>query len=102
MPTLIAPRMGPTPVAGTTPADAGRAPVATCVVVAAISTRGTVAPSGMRFPRRSETSDGAIHTGATLAAALADVAELVDAHGSGPCGGNSVEVRVLSSACKES
>src|SRR5580692_8832732 len=28
----------------------------------------------------------------------ADVAELVDAHGSGPCGGNSVEVRVLSSA----
>jgi hypothetical protein len=29
---------------------------------------------------------------------FADVAELVDAHGSGPCGGNSVEVRVLSSA----
>src|SRR5206468_347492 len=28
----------------------------------------------------------------------ADVAELVDAHGSGPCGGNFVEVRVLSSA----
>src|SRR5215831_19219112 len=28
----------------------------------------------------------------------ADVAELVDAHGSGPCGGNPVEVRVLSSA----
>ena len=30
----------------------------------------------------------------------ADVAELVDAHGSGPCGGNSVEVRVLSSASR--
>src|SRR4051795_2473051 len=30
--------------------------------------------------------------------ARADVAELVDAHGSGPCGGNPVEVRVLSSA----
>src|ERR1700685_716977 len=29
----------------------------------------------------------------------ADVAELVDAHGSGPCLGNQVEVRVLSSAC---
>ena len=28
----------------------------------------------------------------------ADVAELVDAHGSGPCPGNRVEVRVLSSA----
>jgi hypothetical protein len=28
----------------------------------------------------------------------ADVAELVDAHGSGPCPGNWVEVRVLSSA----
>ena len=28
----------------------------------------------------------------------ADVAELVDAHGSGPCGGNPVEVQVLSSA----
>ena len=28
----------------------------------------------------------------------ADVAELVDAHGSGPCGSNPVEVRVLSSA----
>src|SRR5215211_9310606 len=30
----------------------------------------------------------------------ADVAELVDAHGSGPCGGNPVEVRVLSSALR--
>ena len=29
---------------------------------------------------------------------LAGVAELVDAHGSGPCLGNQVEVRVLSSA----
>ena len=28
----------------------------------------------------------------------AQVAELVDAHGSGPCGGNTVEVRVLSRA----
>lgn len=30
----------------------------------------------------------------------ADVAELVDAHGSGPCGSNPVEVRVLSSALR--
>src|SRR5215203_5586850 len=30
----------------------------------------------------------------------ADVAELVDAHGSGPCGGDPVEVQVLSSAPK--
>ncbi len=30
--------------------------------------------------------------------ARADVAELVDAHGSGPCGGDPVEVQVLSSA----
>jgi hypothetical protein len=29
------------------------------------------------------------------------VAELVDAHGSGPCGGNPVEVQVLSSALHE-
>ena len=34
----------------------------------------------------------------SLARRYADVAELVDAHGSGPCGGDSVEVRVLSSA----
>jgi hypothetical protein len=32
--------------------------------------------------------------------APADVAELVDAHGSGPCGGNPVEVQVLSSALR--
>jgi hypothetical protein len=32
----------------------------------------------------------------------ADVAELVDAHGSGPCGCKSVEVRVLSSAFRQS
>src|SRR5207302_1473372 len=30
----------------------------------------------------------------------ADVAELVDAHGSGPCGGDPVEVQVLSSASR--
>ncbi len=29
---------------------------------------------------------------------IAEVAKLVDAHGSGPCGGNPVEVQVLSSA----
>src|SRR3954449_9761189 len=34
-------------------------------------------------------------------AVRADVAELVDAHGSGPCGGNPVEVQVLSSASPE-
>ena len=37
-------------------------------------------------------------TSATLRQDHADVAELVDAHGSGPCGGNPVEVRFLSSA----
>src|SRR5581483_9293665 len=31
----------------------------------------------------------------------ADVAELVDAHGSGPCGGNPVEVQILSSALSD-
>jgi hypothetical protein len=31
----------------------------------------------------------------------ADVAELVDAHGSGPCGRKSVEVQVLSSAFRQ-
>ena len=36
-------------------------------------------------------------TAATLSV-RADVAELVDAHGSGPCGGDPVEVQVLSSA----
>src|ERR1051325_7932267 len=36
-------------------------------------------------------------TGATLSL-RADVAELVDAHGSGPCGRKPVEVQVLSSA----
>src|SRR3954454_250267 len=34
-------------------------------------------------------------------AVCADVAELVDAHGSGPCGGNPVEVQVLSSAYRK-
>ena len=29
---------------------------------------------------------------------FADVAELADAHGSGPCGSNSMQVQVLSSA----
>lgn len=33
-----------------------------------------------------------------VAYTLAGVAELVDAHGSGPCEGNFVEVRVLSPA----
>jgi hypothetical protein len=37
-------------------------------------------------------------TGRMGQAVHADVAELVDAHGSGPCGGNPVEVRFLSSA----
>src|SRR5271165_3631629 len=37
----------------------------------------------------------------SLACRHADVAELVDAHGSGPCLGNQVEVRVLSSASPE-
>ena len=36
-------------------------------------------------------------TAATLSV-RADVAELVDAHGSGPCGSDPVEVQVLSSA----
>src|SRR4029453_2883284 len=35
---------------------------------------------------------------ATMAHPRPDVAGLVDAHGSGPCGGNPVEVQVLSSA----
>ena len=34
-------------------------------------------------------------------ASPAAVAELVDAHGSGPCGGNPVEVQVLSAALTE-
>ena len=44
--------------------------------------------------------DSAPKTENTLATmrVRADVAELVDAHGSGPCGGNPVEVQVLSSA----
>src|SRR5919201_4616135 len=36
--------------------------------------------------------------GAATLCVRADVAELVDAHGSGPCGGDPVEVQVLSSA----
>ena len=42
-------------------------------------------------------SQGANRTGATMAV-RADVAELVDAHGSGPCERKLVEVQVLSSA----
>ena len=44
---------------------------------------------------------GAVEVGGEGAATMAlraDVAELVDAHGSGPCGGDPVEVQVLSSA----
>jgi len=52
--------------------------------------KGTAPPCGRTVPRYRK-------SGATLSV-RADVAELVDAHGSGPCGGNPVEVQVLSSA----
>src|SRR5205823_2433218 len=62
---------------------------------------GDVIDGNRRAHPRAETCHGAI-IGATRpslhCAIRADVAELVDAHGSGPCGGNPVEVQVLSSA----
>ena len=48
-------------------------------------------------PPRGRGATNAGRRAATLSL-RADVAELVDAHGSGPCGGNPVEVQVLSSA----
>ena len=49
--------------------------------------------------------DLALHNGAKasiFSLTLAEVAELVDAHDSGSCGGHLVEVRVLSSASEKS
>ena len=48
--------------------------------------------------------DLALHNGAKVSIfslTLAEVAELVDAHDSGSCGGHLVEVRVLSSALSD-
>jgi hypothetical protein len=63
--------------------------------------------SAVRGRRPSPLDDGGSgrHEGSNPSAILgaslrADVAELVDAHGSGPCGSNPVEVRVLSSASR--
>jgi ribosome modulation factor len=53
------------------------------------------APTGLPAPGETRGAS-AISSPATHA----DVAELVDAHGSGPCLGNQVEVRVLSSASR--
>src|SRR5213080_2551304 len=47
---------------------------------------------------RVATTDLYLHTFRATLPVRADVAELVDAHGSGPCGGDPVEVQVLSSA----
>jgi hypothetical protein len=49
--------------------------------------------------------DLALHNGAKasiVSLTFAEVAELVDAHDSGSCGGHLVEVRVLSSALSKS
>jgi hypothetical protein len=48
--------------------------------------------------RRGTTGTARRRASAISSPPHADVAELVDAHGSGPCPGNRVEVRVLSSA----
>ena len=52
--------------------------------------------------RPSDVSDRALSgpCGRATLSTRADVAELVDAHGSGPCGLRLVEVQVLSSACE--
>jgi hypothetical protein len=56
----------------------------------------------MRLRRQQSWGAEILSAGATSGLARlsvrADVAELVDAHGSGPCGGDPVEVQVLSSA----
>jgi hypothetical protein len=53
----------------------------------------------LTLARKAFTSaDPSGRRGCDIFASHADVAELVDAHGSGPCRGNPVEVRVLSSA----
>jgi hypothetical protein len=69
----------------------------------ACSTAGERRQSG-RNPHEQDKKDplqaghGSRRHAATLVFQRADVAELVDAHGSGPCGGDPVEVQVLSSA----
>jgi hypothetical protein len=54
----------------------------------------------MRFPTDPRAVGGGLESAGAISSRnhSADVAELVDAHGSGPCPGNWVEVRVLSSA----
>ena len=57
----------------------------------------TWAPRGSGIGNTRAGESGSISRLATLTL-CADVAELVDAHGSGPCGLRLVEVQVLSSA----
>src|SRR5437016_14516374 len=59
--------------------------------------RGTASEAAARTGRPLLKGKIVPGTGATLSL-RADVAELVDAHGSGPCGRKPVEVQVLSSA----
>jgi hypothetical protein len=54
--------------------------------------------SGLRRAEPASAATAGFAEGAATLSLRADVAELVDAHGSGPCGGNPVEVQVLSSA----
>src|SRR5919198_1026348 len=67
---------------------------------AAARPRGTASRAAERTRRPLLKRKIVPGTGATLSL-RADVAELVDAHGSGPCGRKPVEVQVLSSALSE-
>jgi hypothetical protein len=63
-----------------------------------LAKRAVAGPERRRACSRQKTRRARCACAMFAARRHADVAELVDAHGSGPCGGDSVEVRVLSSA----
>ena len=79
-------------------ADRRRAPARPPAAAASGRAHGGGAGRGRLLDRRDRrTRDGSVRTRIN-SRSPADVAELVDAHGSGPCGRKVVEVQVLSSA----
>src|SRR5207253_3008216 len=81
----------------TAPASGGEASPTTTSVEAVDAAAG----AGAKSEQTSRKSRPRLREPMLRAATMprrADVAELVDAHGSGPCGGDPVEVQVLSSA----
>src|SRR5215210_537901 len=82
----------------TSGSDAGAGPRAAASAGSATRRQTPRTKSRFRYPMVRPVPQEVGEEPAATMALRADVAELVDAHGSGPCGGDPVEVQVLSSA----